>query len=126
MNRLVRGMKKKQQSRLGVCVHYREMFHHGIIIVCFRLRIKEPYDPETIFQLDRYHIYQEILRKIRDKKAQNDIRSLFDEGKMDEMLEYIQTYATSIESPEIEDKSSEKARELYQYLSNNRKVRTVL
>lgn len=82
--------------------------------------IKEPYDPETIFQLDRYHIYQEILRKIRDKKAQNDIRSLFDEGKMDEMLEYIQTYATSIESPEIEDKSSKKARELYQYLSNNK------
>ncbi|MDL2300870.1 UPF0236 family protein, partial [Lachnospiraceae bacterium OttesenSCG-928-D06] len=26
--------------------------------------IKEPYDPETIFQLDRYHIYQEIIRKI--------------------------------------------------------------
>ena len=82
--------------------------------------IKEPYDPETIFQLDRYHIYQEILRKIRDKKAQNDIRSLFDERKMDEMLEYIQTYATSIESPEVADKSSKKARELYQYLSNNK------
>ena len=26
--------------------------------------IHEPYDPDTIFQLDRYHIYQEILRKI--------------------------------------------------------------
>ena len=36
------------------------------------------------------------------------------------MLEYIQTYATSIESLEIEDKSSKKARELYQYLSNNK------
>jgi hypothetical protein len=31
--------------------------------------IKEPYDPDTIFQLDRYHIYQEILRKIKDKDA---------------------------------------------------------
>ena len=84
--------------------------------------IKEPYDhdPETIFQLDRYHIYQEILRKISDKKAQTDIRSLFDEEKMDEMLKYIQTYATSIESPEVADKSSKKARELYQYLSNNK------
>lgn len=82
--------------------------------------IKEPYDPETIFQLDRYHIYQEILRKISDKKAQTDIRSLFDEEKMDEMLEYIQVYATSIESPETTDKSSKKAMELYKYLSNNK------
>lgn len=82
--------------------------------------IKEPYDPETIFQLDRYHIYQEILRKISDKKAQTDIRSLFDEEKMDEMLEYIQTYATNIKSPEKADKSSKKAMELYQYLSNNK------
>lgn len=59
--------------------------------------IKETYDSETIFQLDRYHIYQEILRKIPDKKAQKDIRELFDEEKMDEMLEYIEMYATSKE-----------------------------
>ena len=26
--------------------------------------IHEPYDPEAIFQLDRYHVYQEITRKI--------------------------------------------------------------
>lgn len=82
--------------------------------------IKEPYDPETIFQLDRYHIYKEILRKINDKKAQKDIRSLFDEEKIDEMLEYIQIYATSIESPDKNDKSSKKAMELYKYLSNNK------
>ncbi len=82
--------------------------------------IKDTYDPETIFQLDRYHIYQEILRKISNKKAQTDIRSLFDEEKMDEMLEYIQSYATSIESPEPADKSSKKAMELYKYLNNNK------
>ena len=29
--------------------------------------IKEPYDPDVIFQLDRYHIYQEILRKQTQK-----------------------------------------------------------
>ena len=34
--------------------------------------IKDIYDPDTIFQLDRYHIYQEILRKISDKKAQKN------------------------------------------------------
>jgi hypothetical protein len=82
--------------------------------------INEPYDPETIFQLDRYHIYQEILRKITDKEAQKNIRELFDDEKIDEMLEYIQTYATSVESPDKKDKSSQKAKELYSYLNNNK------
>lgn len=80
--------------------------------------IKEPYDLDTIFQLDRYHIYQEILRKISNKDAQKEIRRLFDEEKMDEMLEYIQIYATSVASQDENDKSSKKAMELYQYLNN--------
>lgn len=82
--------------------------------------IKEPYDPETIFQLDRYHIYQEILRKISDKKAQTDIRSLLESEKLEEMLEYIETYATSVESSDEKDKKSKNARELYKYLNNNK------
>lgn len=82
--------------------------------------IKEPYDPDVIFQLDRYHIYQEILRKISNKEAQSEIRRLFDEEKIEEMLKYIEVYATSVESPDEKDKSSKKARELYQYLSNNK------
>lgn len=82
--------------------------------------IKEPYDPEVIFQLDRYHIYQEILRKISDKEAQGEIRRLFDAEKPDEMLEYIKVYAASVESPDEKDSRSKKARELYKYLDNNR------
>lgn len=82
--------------------------------------IKEPYDPDTIFQLDRYHIYQEILRKISDKEAQGAIRKLLEEEKPDEMLEYIEIYATSVESPDEKDSKSKKARELYKYLSNNK------
>ncbi len=82
--------------------------------------VKEPYDPDVIFQLDRYHIYQEILRKISDKGAQIEIRRLFDEEKTEEMLEYIEVYATSVESPDEKDKKSKKARELYQYLNNNK------
>lgn len=82
--------------------------------------IKEPYDSETIIQLDRYHIYQEILRKISDKKAQKEIRELFEQEKMDEMLEYIQLYATSVESPDEKDKANKKAMELYKYLNNNK------
>ncbi len=82
--------------------------------------IKEPYDPEVIFQLDRYHIYQETLRKISDKEAQGEIRRLLDAGKPDEMLEYIKVYATSLESQDEKDGRSKKARELYKYLDNNR------
>ena len=82
--------------------------------------IKDIYDPDTIFQLDRYHIYKEILRKIGDKKAQKDIRELFDQEKLEEMFEYISTYATSVESDDEKDKRSKHARELYEYLNNNK------
>lgn len=82
--------------------------------------IKDIYDPDTIFQLDRYHIYKEILRKIGDKKAQQDIREMFDKEDIDEMLEYISTYATSVESDDEKDKRSKNARELYEYLNNNK------
>lgn len=82
--------------------------------------IKETYDPDAIFQLDRYHIYQGILRGISDKKAQKAVRELFDSEKTDEMLEYIETYANSVESPDRKDSRSRKARELHKYLSNNR------
>ena len=82
--------------------------------------IKDEYDPDVIFQLDRYHIYQEILRKITDKKAQTDIRQLFEEEKIEEMLKYIQIYATSVESPDEKDNRSNKAMKLYKYLDNNK------
>jgi len=82
--------------------------------------IKEPYDPDVIFQLDRYHIYQKILRKISDKTAQKEIRELFDADKPEEMLEYIKTYATSVESADEKDNRSKKALELYKYLNHNR------
>ena len=82
--------------------------------------IREPYDPEVLFQLDRYHIYQEVLRKIKDKKAQQDIRGLLEKEQPEEMLEYIRIYADSVESPDHEDTRSKKARELLKYLENNR------
>lgn len=52
-------------------------------------------------------------------EGEREIRRLFDEEKVSEMLEYIEVYATSVESPDENDKKSKKARELYQYLSNN-------
>lgn len=83
--------------------------------------IREVYDPEAIFQLDRYHIYQEILRKIKDKEAQQDIRELFDGKELDGMLEYIQSYANRVASEDEGDKREKKALELYDYLNSNRK-----
>jgi len=82
--------------------------------------VKEPYDPETIVQLDRYHVYKEILRKIGDKKAQKEIRELFDSGKPDEMLEYIKIYANSVAGDEKADKRRKKTLKLHEYLSNNK------
>ena len=82
--------------------------------------IKEAYDPEVIFQLDRFHIYKEIKGKIRDAEAQERIKELLEKKEVDKMLEYIRIYADSIESDDAAEKGSEKARELYQYLWNNR------
>ena len=82
--------------------------------------IKEAYDPEVIFQLDRFHIYKEIKKNIRDVEAQERIKELLEQKKVEEMLEYIQVYADSIESDDLKDKGSKNARELYKYLWNNR------
>ncbi len=68
--------------------------------------------------MDRYHIYREILRKIKDKKSQQAIRRLLEEEKIDEMLEYIKIYADSVESPDEKDTRSKKARELLQLRNN--------
>lgn len=82
--------------------------------------IKEEYDPDAIFQLDRFHIQKGIKKLIRDKKAQQDVATLFAEEKIDKMLEYILIYADSIESDEDNGKAAKNARELYKYLNNNK------
>src|SRR5699024_5338571 len=70
--------------------------------------IKEIYDPEALFQLDRFHIYKEIKKKIRDTEAQEQIKELLEQKKVDEMLEYIQVYADSIESDDPKEKGRDR------------------
>lgn len=83
--------------------------------------IKDPYEAETVFQLDRFHIRQEIKRKLNyDKEAARAVEELFEAEKMDEMLEYIQIYRDSVETSDEKDTRSKKAQELYQYLNNNK------
>lgn len=83
--------------------------------------IKDPYEPDTVFQLDRFHIRQEIKRKLnQDKEASKAVEGLFKAERMDEMLSYIQIYADSVETDDEKDKRAKKAWELYQYLNNNK------
>lgn len=83
--------------------------------------IKDPYEPETVFQLDRFHIRQEIKRKLnQDKEVAKVVEELFEAEKMDEMLEYIRVYGDSVETDDEKDTRSQKARELYQYLNSNK------
>lgn len=83
--------------------------------------IKDPYEPDTIVQLDRFHIYQEIKKKInRDKEAQKGVEALFEAEMIEEMFEYLEMYINSVDTDDENDKRAKNARELYQYLNNNR------
>lgn len=81
--------------------------------------IKEPYDDEAIYQLDRYHIYQAIIRNVSEKKVQRELRRLFDKEKYEEMFESIRIYAQGRKNAE-DERGYKKAKELYKYLHNNR------
>ena len=82
--------------------------------------ICEPNDPEAVIQLDPFHVHKEIRRCIADKEAQTAIEELLSAKKTDEMLEYIQIYANSVDSDEPGNNTAKKARELLKYLSNNK------
>ena len=81
--------------------------------------IRDPYDDEVIYQLDRFHIQQEIIRQIKDKEARTEIRRRLDEGKPDDMLDYIKAYADSKAGSDENDTCSKNAMKLYSYLKNN-------
>lgn len=75
----------------------------------------------TWIRLDRFHIYQEIRKKInKDKEAQKDVEALFEAEMTDEMFEYLEMYINSVDTDDENDKRTKNARELYQYLNNNR------
>ncbi|MGN0152303.1 MAG: ISLre2 family transposase [Wujia sp.] len=80
--------------------------------------IKNTYEPDRIFQLDRFHIKKEIRRCIPERNIRNQILNKFENNKMDEMLEDIRTYINSIDDG-TDDKKVDKATGLYNYLSNN-------
>lgn len=82
---------------------------------------KDPYEPDTIVQLEQFHIFQEIKRKInKDKEAQTEVEALFEAEMIDEVFEYLEMYINSVETDNEKDTRAKKAKELYQYLGNNR------
>jgi len=82
--------------------------------------VKNCEDPGTEFQLDRFHVYKKITETIKDRKMQSRIRELYDECKIEELLEAIQIYADSIATDDPKDKGEKKALELLKYLSDNK------
>ena len=82
--------------------------------------VKAYEDPDTVFQLDRFHIYQKILRCIRDKEMQRTLRELYDRCETEELLKSIEIYADSVATDDGKDKREKKARELYEYLAGNK------
>lgn len=83
--------------------------------------IKDPYDPEVIYQLDPFHIKKAIKDKInQSEEARTDITALYEDGKIDYMLDYIEMYANSVDTGKEGDKRAEKAWELYKYLTDNK------
>lgn len=77
-------------------------------------------DPDTVFQLDRFHIYQKILKCVRDKDMRHTLKELYDGGNTEELLKSIRIYADSIATDDEKDKREKKALELYGYLSGNK------
>ena len=82
--------------------------------------IREPFDEDTVFQLDPYHVQAAILKGIRDEEARASVRELLQNGKINEMLEYIKVYADSVSSDDPGDRRSKSAMDLLSYLENNK------
>ena len=82
--------------------------------------IKEENDPETIVQLDPFHLHKAIREHIFSTEARAEIEKRLAANDPDSALEYIGIYADSVDMGEPEDKTAENAKALVQYLSNNK------
>jgi len=82
--------------------------------------IRDPYEPDTVVQLDKFHIEREIRRRLTEKDACKLASDMYHDGRYDEMISYLDTYAASVETGEKGDNRSKNARVLQKYLSGNR------
>ena len=82
--------------------------------------VKNCEDPDTVFQLDGFHVYQKIRKCIREKEMQSRLNALYETCQTEELLDAIQIYADSIATDDETDKGEKKALELYDYLWGNK------
>lgn len=82
--------------------------------------IRDTYECDTIYQLDRFHIEQEITRCIGEKSVQKEVRKRFRAGDIEGCFDFIEAYANSLIGAEGKEKALEAVNRLYSYLSNNR------
>lgn len=82
--------------------------------------IKDPYDPEAIEQLDRYHVVKEIRGKIADEGYRRILVELLKEEKIENLIEHVQIYADSVATNDENDDRERKALELKNYLTNQK------
>lgn len=80
--------------------------------------IKNTYEPDMIFQLDRFHIKKEIRRCIPEKHICADAIYKFEHLEIDSMMHILETYINSIDDGTNSNKIK-LAKNLYNYLKNN-------
>lgn len=82
--------------------------------------ISNTYNPERIFQLDRFHIMKKIRGCISHRHVSRNIITKFMDGKYMEVLEDMQTYINSIDDgTKASAKAVKKVEDAYRYLENN-------
>lgn len=82
--------------------------------------IKDPYEPDVIQQLDRYHVVKEIRAKIAHQDYNRQLQKLLRDKEIDKLIEAVQIYADSVATGEEIDPLSDNAMELKKYLKNNK------
>lgn len=80
--------------------------------------ISNTYNPERIFQLDRFHIVNKIHGGIKHKKIASRILDEIMSGNYESGLQDIETYINSIDDDQHKT-DLKNAKDLYRYLSNN-------
>ena len=80
--------------------------------------ISNTYNPERIFQLDRFHVVNKIHRGIKHKKIAGRILEKMMSGDYEGGLQDIEIYINSIDDDQHKTELKN-AKDLYRYLSNN-------
>lgn len=78
--------------------------------------IKNTSDDSIVYQLDPFHKYQAVMKKVKDKEHRECILKLLRENKNEEVLLIIDALANSTE----DEKQEKKLRELYVYFYENK------